>query len=76
MFRIVSFARVVFQILGIGKFPYLSIEHSTVDFGSVLVGKTIERTFRFGNHSAVDANFTIVHADGSEDGVFTVSPLR
>jgi hypothetical protein len=64
------------QIFGIGKFPYLSIENSSVDFGSVLVGKTAERTFRFGNHSMVDANFTVAHADGSEDGVFVVLPTK
>lgn len=64
------------QISGIGKFPYLSLEQPSIDFGSVLVGKTVERSFRFGNHSVVDANFTLAHSGGSEDGVFTVTPTK
>ncbi len=64
------------QINGIGKFPYLSIEHSTVDFGNVLVGRTVERTFKFGNHSVVDAHFSVTHEEGPDDGVFTVTPGR
>ena len=65
------------QILGIGKFPYLSMEHSSVDFGAVLVGKTSERSFRFGNHSAVSANFTVAHSsEGADDGVFTITPMK
>lgn len=65
------------QILGIGKFPYVSIEQSSVDFGPVLVGKTVERSFRFGNHSPVNANFSVVHSsEGSNDGVYTVTPTK
>ncbi|KAG1664126.1 hypothetical protein FOA52_011949 [Chlamydomonas sp. UWO 241] len=62
------------RINGIGKFPYLSLEAPSVDFGTALVGKVVERTFRFGNHSPVDANFSVAHADGVEDGVFSVAP--
>lgn len=69
-------AHPLLQISGIGKFPYLSLEQPSIDFGSVLVGKTVERSFRFGNHSVVDANFTLAHSGGSEDGVFTVTPTK
>lgn len=34
------------RVSGIGKFPYLSIEQTSLDFGEVLVGKTVERTLR------------------------------
>ena len=36
----------------------------------------VERTVRFGNHSAVTANFSVVHDDGADDGVFTVTPSK
>ena len=35
------------KISGIGKYPYLSIEQSLIDFGNVTVGKTVERTIRW-----------------------------
>lgn len=41
----------------------------------MLVGQVSERTFRFGNHAPVEANFTVAHADGVTDGVFSVSPM-
>lgn len=47
-----------------------------MDFGNVLVGKTVERSIRFGNHSAVDANFSVVQVESMADGVFTVTPGR
>jgi hypothetical protein len=63
--------------LGIGKYPYLSIEHSSIDFGPVLVGKAVERSFRFGNYSPVNANFSVAHGfEGSNDGVYTVTPTK
>ena len=64
------------QISGIGKFPYLSLEQSSLDLGSVLVGKSVEHLLKFGNHSVVNANFTVVHAEGAEDGVFVVTPAK
>ena len=65
------------QIAGIGKFPYLTIEQPSVDFGNVLVGRSSDRVFRFGNHGVVNANFSVQHsAEGPEDGVFTVTPAR
>jgi hypothetical protein len=62
------------QVSGIAKYPFLSLEHSSLDFGNVVVGKTVERTVRFGNHSPVVANFSITHTSGTDDGVFKVAP--
>eukprot|EP00201_Polytomella_parva_P002062 CAMPEP_0175076276 /NCGR_PEP_ID=MMETSP0052_2-20121109/22612_1 /TAXON_ID=51329 ORGANISM="Polytomella parva, Strain SAG 63-3" /NCGR_SAMPLE_ID=MMETSP0052_2 /ASSEMBLY_ACC=CAM_ASM_000194 /LENGTH=531 /DNA_ID=CAMNT_0016345347 /DNA_START=36 /DNA_END=1628 /DNA_ORIENTATION=- len=53
------------QIRGIAKFPYLSLEQTTVDFGEVVVGSKVHRTIRFGNHSPVPANFSLVPAASS-----------
>ncbi len=65
------------QISGIGKFPYLSVEHPSVDFGPVVVGTRCERVLRFGNHAVVPANFGVVHdEEGPDDGVFSVAPQR
>jgi hypothetical protein len=35
------------NVTGIGKFPYLSIEQTSLDFGEVLVGKSVERALRW-----------------------------
>jgi hypothetical protein len=35
------------SVTGIGKFPYLSIEQSSLDFGEVLVGKRVEKLIRW-----------------------------
>eukprot|EP00798_Chlamydomonas_sp_ICE-L_P020949 gene20949-27801_t len=64
------------QISGIGKFPYLSIEQPSIDFGNVVVGRSFDRTFCFGNHSVVNANFSVTHSEGSQDGVFIVAPTK
>jgi hypothetical protein len=71
---------------GAGKFPYLSLDAPSVDFGEVLLGKSSEALVRFGNHSQVPAHFSVVHevlpgAEKSsrllgEPDVFTISPMR
>jgi len=66
------------SVSGIAKFPYLSMEVTTADFGEVLVGKSAEHILRFGNHSMVPANFTIVPEgqDQATDNVYTIQPAR
>ena len=51
---------------------------TTADFGEVLVGKSTEHVLRFGNHSMVPANFTIVpeSQDHVTDHVYTIHPAR
>eukprot|EP00983_Pelagomonas_calceolata_P094027 1157841-Pelagomonas_calceolata.AAC.1 len=51
---------------------------TTADFGEVLVGKSAEHILRFGNHSMVPANFTIVPEgqDQATDNVYTIQPAR
>lgn len=66
----------IMQITGNGKFPYLSIETPSVDFGAMTVGTSRERMVRFGNHSAVAANFTVTHSTGAQDGVFHITPTQ
>ena len=34
---------------GIGKYPYICVEESQLDFGKVLVGKVVEKTFKLSN---------------------------
>lgn len=58
------------------KFPFLSIEQSCADFDDVVVGVTSESVVRFGNHSAVPANFTVTAAGGSADGAFSIQPMQ
>ncbi|KAJ9506854.1 hypothetical protein QJQ45_029976, partial [Haematococcus lacustris] len=64
-------------VTGIAKFPYLSLEQASLDFGSVLVGKSEQRTIRFANHSVVPANFSVVNVDDVLlDNVFTINPMK
>lgn len=51
---------------------------TTTDFGEVRVGKSAERVLRFGNHSMVPANFSIVPEaqEAASDNVFSVQPSR
>jgi hypothetical protein len=64
------------QINGMAKFPFLSLESSCVDFGSVVVGQTADASVRFGNHSAVPAHFSLAAAGGSGDGAFSIQPTQ
>lgn len=43
----------------------------------MLVGRSTERVLRFGNHSGVAANFTVVSdGDDQADGVFSIVPSK
>jgi hypothetical protein len=64
------------QINGMAKFPFLSLETSCLDFGSVVVGQTAEGSVRFGNLSAVPAHFRLDAVGGSGDGAFAIQPTQ
>jgi hypothetical protein len=57
---------------------FSTLQVTTADFGEVLVGKSAERVLRFGNHSMVPANFTVVpeNQEQAVDSVYTVLPAR
>lgn len=58
------------------KFPYLSLEKRCLDMGNVTVGLTAKGAVRFGNHSAVPANFSVALIGGSDDGAISVQPMQ
>lgn len=58
------------------KYPYLSLEAGSVDFGCVLVGRCAEAAVRFGNHSPVPAHFTLERVSGCGDGTLGILPMR
>lgn len=66
----------VTRVSGTAKFAYLSLESPELDLGEVLLGQSREAGVRFGNHSPVAAKFSVKHAGGPKDGVFTVTPAE
>ncbi|KAK9812626.1 hypothetical protein WJX72_000839 [[Myrmecia] bisecta] len=64
-------------LTGIGKFPFLALEQTRLDFGDVLVGEAAEQLVRLSNHSAVPTTFTVEAQPGEpSDVVFQVIPAR
>eukprot|EP00240_Pyramimonas_obovata_P016412 CAMPEP_0118939228 /NCGR_PEP_ID=MMETSP1169-20130426/28321_1 /TAXON_ID=36882 /ORGANISM="Pyramimonas obovata, Strain CCMP722" /LENGTH=266 /DNA_ID=CAMNT_0006883433 /DNA_START=179 /DNA_END=975 /DNA_ORIENTATION=+ len=64
------------KISGIGKYPYISVEESKIDFGNVLVGKIVEKTFKLSNQSMVPATFEATRTELEHDRVFTFRPSQ
>jgi hypothetical protein len=77
------------KIQAIGKYSFLAVENGEthLDFGSVFVGSTVEKTFTLHNPSAVPAfklggsltlqvpsNFKIRSAEGDPEPYFSISP--
>jgi hypothetical protein len=62
---------------GVGKYPYIRASERVVDFGAVLVGRSVERSLALQNATPAAAAFTLRRADeapGAHDGVFTAAP--
>jgi hypothetical protein len=67
------------QLSGAAKFPYLSLEAPSIDLGRVPVGSTATAQLRLGNHSPVEAAFTVAPDGGAADEggeVFSVTPAQ
>ena len=70
----------LYQMSGIGKYPFLALDQSQLSFGKVLVGEQVEQTIRLTNQSLVPAEFTVVQAlsgpDALADTSIRVLPAR
>lgn len=66
------------RVSGIAKFPYLSVDATTLDFGPVCIGTTQQRILRVTNHSPVLANYAMVAATTAKsvDRVYTIEPAE
>ena len=58
----------VLKMSGIGKFPFVSLNHEKLDFESLTVGKSLAKTIELRNYSQVKAQFTIeqINDDGKD----------
>ncbi len=59
----------IVKVSAIGKYPFIILDQQSVDFGSLLVGKTVSREFVLQNDSLVPTQYTIEKI--SDDGVDT-----
>jgi P pilus assembly chaperone PapD len=56
---------------GIGKFPFITVNHEKLDFESLTVGKVTQKTIDVRNYSQVKAEFHIetINDDGKDDSI-------
>ena len=56
---------------GIGKFPFITVNHEKLDFESLTVGKVTQKTIDIRNYSQVKAEFNIetINDDGKDDSI-------
>ena len=56
---------------GIGKFPFITVNHEKLDFESLTVGKVTHKTIDVRNYSQVKAEFHIetINDDGKDDSI-------
>ena len=56
---------------GIGKFPFITVNHEKLDFESLTVGKVTQNTIDVRNYSQVKAEFHIetINDDGKDDSI-------
>ncbi len=47
------------QVTGIGKYPFLAVERTDLQFGNVLVGEQVEQTVQLLNQGLLPAEFTV-----------------
>ena len=64
------------KIHGIGKYPYVSLQEGTADFGEVLIGTSKEMNITLANHSLVPASFDVTRTALDQDRALSVSPAR
>lgn len=61
----------VLKMSGIGKFPFVSINHERLDFEQLTVGKELSKSVTLRNYSLVRAEYTLesVNDDGKDDSI-------
>lgn len=58
----------------IGKYAYIILSDSAVDFGEVTCGEGVSREIVLQNRSVVPTDFTLVRLDNDRDEVFDIKP--
>lgn len=61
----------VLKMSGIGKFPFVSINHERLDFEQLTVGKELSKSVTLRNYSLVKAEYTLdpVNDDGKDTSI-------
>jgi hypothetical protein len=56
---------------GIGKFPFITVNHEKLDFETLTVGKVTSKTIDLRNYSQVKAEYHIdtINDDGKDDSI-------
>ena len=59
------------KVSAIGKYPFIILDAESVDFGPLLVGKTVSREFVLQNDSLVPTSYVIekVSDDGQDTAI-------
>jgi hypothetical protein len=60
------------KVTGIGKYPYVRLSDSDIDFGEVIVGRTVEQEVRLVNQSVVGVSYTVERTAAEHDHVYRV----
>ncbi|KAL0051980.1 hypothetical protein WJX82_005745 [Trebouxia sp. C0006] len=67
------------KVSGVGKYPFLALERSQLQFGDVLVGEQVEQAVQLLNQGLVPADFCmkpLLASNGVADDTIRVSPTR
>lgn len=67
------------QVSGIGKYPFLALQRSNLQFGQVLVGEQVEQTVQLLNQGLVPADFSVKPVPASDsltDETIKLTPSR
>ena len=67
------------QVSGIGKYPFLALQRSNLQFGQVLVGEQVEQTVQLLNQGLVPADFSVKPLPASDswtDETIKLTPSR
>ena len=60
------------KVTGIGKYPYVRLSNTEIDFGEILVGHTVEEEVRVVNQSVVGVSYVVERGTAEHDHVYRV----
>ena len=60
------------KVQGVGKYPYIRLSDTEIDFGEVIVGKTVEEEVRVFNQSIVGVSYAVERGAAEHDHVYRV----
>ena len=70
----------IWQVSGVGKYPFLALQRSDLQFGNVLVGEQVQQTVQLLNQGLVPAEYSVTQsppASGSfVDTSIKITPSR